>query len=338
MDGASKVDVAVRLLMEPLAAELRRRPQPVLILLDALDEADPPEEQRPGYSGCIKACGNQMWSLLVQQLMRSLPPCVRFIVTTRPDALGNKVEPALRQLVPSMRYLEPQDLIKREVAPVMVFHMLVAEFQLRGMRLLAAILTNVYAAYLAVFLSRSPLGDGVMAVIGVLLAAEEPPSTFLLQQMGMREAQLRQLPGWGTLFYESEHHVLLLHKSLNDWLLLADGHDFRPDLEEGHKRLGMACLMGVGRPSRGPLPEYTTKYGVSHLCRAQAQHPQECGELLDAVLSDWGFLAKVFIAGHGGALLSALNSLQATDCSPYTRDTRMWLGRCVVELEARPDR
>ena len=68
--------------------------QPVIILLDALDEADPIEQQAPGFNGDIKVCGNKTLQLLRLHLVQ-LGANVRFICTTRPDALMNDVERVL---------------------------------------------------------------------------------------------------------------------------------------------------------------------------------------------------------------------------------------------------
>jgi hypothetical protein len=65
----------------------------VVLLLDALDEADPPEEQLAANGGppaCPTICGNKALQLLVKHLAR-LPDCVRFVVTTRPEAAWGQV-------------------------------------------------------------------------------------------------------------------------------------------------------------------------------------------------------------------------------------------------------
>jgi hypothetical protein len=88
------------------------RPQ-VVLLLDALDEADPPPavleaparinpltgrpvSARPASARSVAVaappppCSNKVVQLLTSLLTR-LPPCVRFILTTRPDAVGGSV-------------------------------------------------------------------------------------------------------------------------------------------------------------------------------------------------------------------------------------------------------
>jgi hypothetical protein len=61
----------------------------VVILLDALDEADPPEQQRPGFDASkgIQAVGNKALRILLAFLVPQLPKNVRFIITTRPAAV-----------------------------------------------------------------------------------------------------------------------------------------------------------------------------------------------------------------------------------------------------------
>lgn len=88
------------LLLEPL--QLLSPEQPVLLLFDALDEADPAEQQRPGFSGSVLACGNEALKLLRLQLER-LPPNVRFLFTTRPEALCGGMQGALSRMFPRVR-------------------------------------------------------------------------------------------------------------------------------------------------------------------------------------------------------------------------------------------
>ena len=45
--------------------------------MDALDEGDPPEQQRPGYKGGIMACANKALMLVINCLAAKLPPNVR---------------------------------------------------------------------------------------------------------------------------------------------------------------------------------------------------------------------------------------------------------------------
>lgn len=89
-----------------------KRATQVVLLLDALDEADPPPAlveaparidpltgrpttARPASARSTVAaapppCSNKVVQLLTSLLTR-LPPCVRFLLTTRPDAVGGSV-------------------------------------------------------------------------------------------------------------------------------------------------------------------------------------------------------------------------------------------------------
>ncbi|KAG2489809.1 hypothetical protein HYH03_011758 [Edaphochlamys debaryana] len=73
-------------------------PAQLVLLLDALDEADPLSAQMGGVakSQYPAVVGNKALQLLARQLSR-LPPFVRFIVTTRPDASSGQVIPCLRR-------------------------------------------------------------------------------------------------------------------------------------------------------------------------------------------------------------------------------------------------
>lgn len=186
-----------------------------------------------------------------------------------------------------------------------------------------ATLDNLRAAYRAAFEAHRPQGK-VALLLQLLLAAQEPLSTSLLQQLGIGGAELRSLPGWGCLFIEAEHHVHMLHKSLSDWLLLpAAANPFRPDVSAGHKALGTQLLKDALRASGGTngvavtLPDYCLKYTVLHLCQAGP----ECAPLLDQALACWEFLDAAIKAGRGGKLLTALGDVPLDKQSPYARDT-----------------
>ncbi|PNH10474.1 WD repeat domain-containing protein, partial [Tetrabaena socialis] len=104
----SDPDEAFRLLLaEPLqqaAAEGGAgATQPIVLLIDALDEADPQDdgtaaEEGGTYDGTavrgVAVCGNKAYQLLANQL-KTLPANVRVVVTTRPDAMGGGVRAAL---------------------------------------------------------------------------------------------------------------------------------------------------------------------------------------------------------------------------------------------------
>ncbi|EFJ51825.1 hypothetical protein VOLCADRAFT_87388 [Volvox carteri f. nagariensis] len=85
-------------------------------------------------------------------------------------------------------------------------------------------LTALYRVYGKVFRKAYEWYDlrkrmDVSKLLNVLLAAQEPLSQSLVQQLGLGHA-VPLLPGFPVLFYVDEHHLLTLHKSLADWLLL----------------------------------------------------------------------------------------------------------------------
>lgn len=87
------------------------------------------------------------------------------------------------------------------------------------------------------------------------MAAQEPLSHSLLQQMGLAD-ELHSLPGWGVLFYMADHHVYLLHKSLSDWLMDEgkSGKKHVVDVKKGHQFLGLHLIKvweKCGRCGRG---------------------------------------------------------------------------------------
>ncbi|KAG2491803.1 hypothetical protein HYH03_009963 [Edaphochlamys debaryana] len=104
------------LLLGPLqalqAAQGKEKPpEQVVLLIDALDEADP--LQLGGASGgkaCPTVCGNKALQL-VSNLFAKLPPWVRFVFTTRPEAAAGQVLPCLqRTFGDSVAYLQPSEL------------------------------------------------------------------------------------------------------------------------------------------------------------------------------------------------------------------------------------
>ena len=77
-----------------LQAPLQDVSQPIVLVIDALDEADPPEQLVEGFKGNVKACGNRTLQLVLKHLVH-LPESVRFVFTTRPDAVCDKVQVCL---------------------------------------------------------------------------------------------------------------------------------------------------------------------------------------------------------------------------------------------------
>jgi hypothetical protein len=96
VDQLKSLEEACELLLPCVAATMAT--EPAVILIDALDEGDPPEQQRADFdsrTAGIAPAGNLALRLLVGFLVKQLPLNFRFVVTTRPDAVLGKVGEAL---------------------------------------------------------------------------------------------------------------------------------------------------------------------------------------------------------------------------------------------------
>ncbi|KAG2490965.1 hypothetical protein HYH03_010641 [Edaphochlamys debaryana] len=117
---------------ELLLKPMQGRTEPVLVVFDALDEADPPPSAASSSSSSASGspaapasapgrgprfpilCGNRALQLLTNHLQR-LPPCVHFFVTTRPDAASGQVVPALERTFADQggaEFMKPSQLVK----------------------------------------------------------------------------------------------------------------------------------------------------------------------------------------------------------------------------------
>jgi hypothetical protein len=222
------------------------------ILLDALDEGDPLEEQlgaADGRATGVRACANRVFRLLATQL-RELPENVRFVLTTRPDAVGGSVLPALDAVFRDAGGVQHMQLSQLSRSPAGLATEAAGAAKPSGQVLvLQAVvagcsgslgssaggeesapgggggLQQLYAAYSRVFDAAGQKADapraaeeperllaGVKLLVDVLLAAREPLPLSLLQSLGLDAALLRRLPGWGCLFFVQEHRVYLLRE------------------------------------------------------------------------------------------------------------------------------
>ncbi len=99
-----------------------------VILLDALDEADPPAAEtasqaansgsvshydNPNCEGVapVVPFGNKMFQLLMKHFLPQLPSFVRFIVTTRRQAVNGDIEATLRRSTSNVRCLTVKELV-----------------------------------------------------------------------------------------------------------------------------------------------------------------------------------------------------------------------------------
>ena len=75
----------------------------------------------------------------------------------------------------------------------------------------APTLDDLYGLYAHMFEAKPPSEEGVVELLYVLTVAQEPPPLALLQQMGL-DVHLENLPGFGSLYYTSEHRVYMIRK------------------------------------------------------------------------------------------------------------------------------
>eukprot|EP00198_Chlamydomonas_reinhardtii_P013244 XP_001702581.1 predicted protein [Chlamydomonas reinhardtii] len=294
--------------------------QPILILIDALDEADPLEQQlaaiaataataaaagangsstssgggrgsgEPGVS-CPTVCGNKALEVLTTLLPR-LPSCVRFMATTRPDAATGQVLPALhRAFGGAVTLLQPSALrapatgssSSEAAGGVMVYYTIASavagggtdaeQLLLPGGR--APMLSDAHALLRRVFeaayarlegggVQGSSSSNGwraqsanvtatqVTELIAVIMAAKEPLSHSLVQQLGLGGA-VPALPGHPVLFGVEDHHLHMVHKTLGEWLLNPSASGaFAVCLAAGHARLGLHLARLWQRHSQAP--------------------------------------------------------------------------------------
>jgi len=269
-----EVEDAFEMLLKPLFEGELGVGRGAVILLDALDEADPVEQQQIQQAltdadpvelakqFSVKANGNKTLSLLLKYMVPRLPRTVRFIVTSRPDAVCGGMQATMeRAFHDSLTVLgRPGELrgggsnSGEAEGEVLVHRTVVAECKLSGEALEATSsgvvnLHMLYRAYQEVFdrakgrgaSSKQGVECGYLPLLRVIIAAQEPLSHSLLDQMGLAHL-LPSLPGWGCLFYETEHYIYSLHKSLVDWLMLDSRenprHSLLDTLHLGHTLLG----------------------------------------------------------------------------------------------------
>ncbi|KXZ51460.1 hypothetical protein GPECTOR_12g423 [Gonium pectorale] len=320
----------------------------IVILLDALDEADPPPAAAATDGGPDGASADA--GAAVNQL-RDLPPCVRFIVTTRPDAVGGSITSVLERAFRDnggVTFVAASALRRPEAAAaaadgggagaaggggggVLVYHTVASECFGKGPTAAAAVpplpalsapptLRDLYDAYGRLFTAgmqgKPPATRRVLTkLMAVLMAAQEPLPEALLHSMGLGGI-LPDLPGYPTTWFVDEHHLYSLHKSLADWL--ADPRvsgSFSVDLLQGHGELAGHFLASI-RGGAMPTP-YMLKYLIRHLVRVRAVSD------LEALLLDPEFLAAAFAQGHGYGLIADLQRLPQP--SPLLYDCQRWL-------------
>ena len=165
----------------------------VVLLFDALDEAETRERPVSKVISLLLDLGRTGVALSV-------------IATTRPEpVITNALQGRWKD---GFRRIEPRSLRSGSGGGQTVL-----------LRLLQSLCSTVAESVDEIY---ARMFDASLAydrrLIGILLAAREPPSLMLLEELEVRN-QLAQLPCWGTLFYVRDYCVHMLHRSLAEWLL-----------------------------------------------------------------------------------------------------------------------
>ncbi|KAG2452564.1 hypothetical protein HYH02_002801 [Chlamydomonas schloesseri] len=327
------------LLLKPLTTLLPRDEQ-VVLLVDAMDEADS-QSQLP--------LDNPVLQLMLHQLS-SLPRNVRIVTSTRsaPHLMG-----PLRRKFQGALELTPAMVRKRESTLAQLERRVCSRF---GAEVASAVMANgggennlVY--YGAVMLLEPPMPEvpatlpacynmifsaqwptlskqqqqECVKVLQVLMAAREPLQLSLLAGLGLDQV-LAKLPGWGALLYEREYKVYTMHKSLHDWLMNKEASGpFYADARVGHATLGRYLFHAAH-----PRPAYGAKYLVSHLLAAGAK----LKEVLDQAVTDMDHLEACCRVGHVFRLHAELAAAEPK--SRAVADVVRWLGLNSHVLWAHP--
>ncbi|GAX80789.1 hypothetical protein CEUSTIGMA_g8225.t1, partial [Chlamydomonas eustigma] len=89
------MEAAFNMLLRPLELP-SEPPSKIVIMVDALDEGDPLEQQQSGFTGGIMAGGNKALNLIVT-CFSELPHNIRFIFSSRPDAACDHMQAILQR-------------------------------------------------------------------------------------------------------------------------------------------------------------------------------------------------------------------------------------------------
>ena len=336
----------------------------IFILIDAIDEADPIEQQLAGYNKDevqIKPCGNRTMYMLASCLAPRLPSNFKFILTTRPDAMMSGVKNTLTRTFGAKGVMfidDPSSLrdssntaASSENGKVMVFDYIYKNCKLDELGIPyppCPSLNDTYDIYKAIFDANMP-SEEHKRLLNVLVAAQEPLSVSLLESMSSAHL-LTSLPGSTSLVFVQEHKVLFVHKSFIDWLRnMKLSGEHAVDEGQGHALLAMRLLKDVmsaadakeGSPAI-VASEYCLKYSLHHLCLAVASHKMDLS-LLNHCLGKWEFLRQVFKSGNGDKILPALGHLESSldshseESKRYLLDAISWIKHYLSDFMQKPD-
>ena len=204
-----------------LLSSLSESATPLVLLIDALDEGDPLDQQKANADKSFKPFANKVLTLVINILVPLLPKA-RFILTTRPDAVFDNIRTILRRSFDSdgikgVHFIEnPSELRVEEEMDDQSHRVLVFDTVVQGCkdtlsdlpRPQCPSLKDLYGVYRLLFDYCKPSPE-VKTLLNVIMAAQEPLSLSFLESSGLAQ-HLASLPGWGVLAYASEHRVVSL--------------------------------------------------------------------------------------------------------------------------------
>eukprot|EP01050_Picozoa_sp_SAG11_P011150 SAG11_NODE_1161_length_5638_cov_10.644545_4_plen_1446_part_01 len=304
-------DAAVKLLiirpLEGLAAAGRR----VVLLIDALDEA---QDQVLGTNRVVS---------LLQDFGKAKTNALSVVVTMRPDPGANllilrrsfglenvlELSPSTLQVASAVGGAAQSDDVLRST-PEWAMAMRVKEqskiyvIVCRGFvekwlacsRSAAKLPTppeSIDEAY-KLWFELQPPTDGVKQLLGLVMAARQPLSSAHLDVLGLLAAR-DGLPGWGLLFEDRDHLLQTIHLSVREFLLDASRSGAHAaDVASGHTLLASSCLKILQQRTTGPTLEYALRHGHVHL----AEVLRNVTTKGTAVVHDW---FQAFLQPRSGA-------------------------------------
>ena len=347
---AASPDAAWQLLLEePLAA--LPPGTPVVLLFDALDEAHIGANGAPPNAAVDGAAVISPMMKLLLRLGR-LPPggaSLRMAVTCRSEEEARVISPLRACFSAHFRLFQPDALRRAVTAPVHAALSVAAAENVSPLLLalnaalcsahphrrtaIAGTLGETYNAWFTDSFDVA-VADGARTgeLLSVLVAARQPPSVAQLADMGHRAA-LKALPGWGTLFFEREHKVHMMHRSLAEWLTNArDGAGARFGVQPvlGHTAWAaqlwdaqlapwLFCPAGAAAAEAPPQGSYVYAHALAHL--DAAGRPGDATRVLfslrwlQATLRERGLVALLSDLGsrrltHGDAVATLYGTLR----------------------------
>lgn len=351
-----------RLVLDPLGAaaaaaaenreEVSFRP---VILIDGLDEA----EEDQGSGAASGALGNAILRLVAS--LREVPGLV-VVASARPEPAH--VAAALRAAFAGLREWRPAELanagaaaagaLPRPWAVALARNARSKVFLTVSSALLRASLAagnalappnDLDAAYAAAFALAPGGGERGVDLLSLLVAAQEPPTMAMLQELGFPGDELPALlPLWGTLFREQDFRVVPLHASLSEWLRRERPRGL--NLLRGDELWQQFCHRRLAPGGAGG--RYAARYAVRH-CMAAAISKLIVGEPADSLkglLLDFGFYEAAFREGVEYSVIADIadvrdrlvrwHNAHGIDLSRAASDAVRWLLANQAFLRADP--